>query len=114
VTAKLYRVAVKVRPLPGHPRYWDCQCGILNVWLFGDSPTVAADAASTIVDALPLERVGTQSAVFEDEDYSAPGDDALFKGYAQRKALAEESGLSLLLIGVATGADETGFEECEL
>jgi hypothetical protein len=111
---KLYRVAVKVRPLPGHPRYWDCQCGFLNVWLFGDSPTAASDAVATIVDALPFERVGTQSAVFEDEDYSEPGDDALLKGYAQRKSLAEESGLSLQLIGVPTGADETGFEEFEL
>ena len=30
---KLYRVALKVRPTPAHPLYWQIQFGYLLVWL---------------------------------------------------------------------------------
>jgi hypothetical protein len=112
--AALYVVVRKVRPLPGHPQYWECQCGILNIWLYADSAEDAAATAKTIIAALPYERAGEQQF----EVHKTPLPNAATEGqcvelrdqFAIREQLARESGLALLLIGVVVGADDTDFE----
>ena len=118
--ATLYRVTLKVRPLPGHPLYWKMQFGFLLVWLFADSYDGAASTACKIVGELPYELIGEQFAVTsyaapvtKEESGSSVVDDPspeTTEQMAIRKQLALESGLALMLIVVATGADETGFE----
>lgn len=116
--ATLHRVIRKVRPLPGHPLYWKIQFGILNVWLYSDSPEAAADTAEKIIEVLPYERVGTQARVFLVRAAAArsPGDqsDETREEMDLREQLAAETGLSLLLICVTLGADETDFESWPL
>lgn len=114
--AKLFRVARKVRPLPGHPRFWDCQFGILNVWVFANSFEEAKTHVDVIVAELPYEIVGDHAVVFEAEgEADAMSEDATTrKGFAQRETLARESGLSMLLLMVVVGADEGDFEKIEL
>jgi hypothetical protein len=105
--ATLHRVALKVRPLPGHPQYWRCQFGILNVWLYADSVEGAGAAAETIVAALPYELAGGKLAVYKSESEKPVQ-------FAIREQLAAESGLSLLLMGMEVGADETVWETIHL
>ncbi|MFZ1219413.1 MAG: hypothetical protein WAO00_08970 [Chthoniobacterales bacterium] len=120
--ATLYRVNVKVRALPGHPLYWDCQCGILCIWLFANSPGDAAERVAAIVAVLPYERVGDEVSVCTGEENAAEENRARDGGPSEetrkqcrlREQLARESGMSMLLIAVAVGGDDTGFEQARL
>lgn len=115
----LCRVTFRVRPLPGNPRYWDCQFGFLLVWLYSNSPEDANARADKILDELPYERIGTDALVVRaiDNEGFAPRTDSLVAqspsdvAEETRVQLAKESGLSLLLLGVNTGADEAEFEK---
>jgi len=60
---KLYRVALKVRPTPAHPLYWQIQFGYLLVWLLDDSHQAAGRRAAAIVELLPYERIQDRIAV---------------------------------------------------
>jgi hypothetical protein len=99
--AALHRVDLKVRLLPGHPRFWTCQFGILYVWLYADSAEGAEATAEKIIAALPYERVVGFLRISTRNPTSAP---------AEGEQLARESGLALQLRGVALGADEAEFE----
>lgn len=103
---ELFRVALKVRPLPQHPLYWDVQFGHLLIWLHAKSPVDAADRARVIVNQLPYERVGTALAVHRDRLSLKPQ----FQICEQE---AETVGLALYLIACSTGVDEDGFEESD-
>lgn len=116
--ATLHRVIRKVRPLPGHPLYWKIQFAFLNVWLYADSPGGAADTAEAIIALLPYERVGTQVAIYPSNTTATTERPPGWQGQSDetreqmdlRKELAAESGLSMMLIAVTVGADETDFE----
>lgn len=120
--ATLHRVNLKVRPLPGHPLYWKCQCGILCVWLCANSPEDAAERVTTIVETLPYERVGDEVSVSTRNADAATATASVAVGPSEetreqcrlREQLAGESGLSMLLIAVAVGGDDTGLETMRL
>lgn len=100
------------------------QFGFLLVWLFANSPDDAAERAMNIIAELPYELIGDKFAVETRKPSGAPAGDTLStqqgpsqetrEQMALREELALESGLALMLIVVATGADETGFENAPL
>lgn len=120
--ATLYSLDIKVRPLPGHPLYWECQCGILRIWLYGNSPEDAARRLELIMAALPYDRVGSEAVVSEasGDNSSAQADSTdgpsvlMREQCAIREQLARQTGLSMLLIAVAVGGDDAGFETTPL
>jgi len=122
--AALHRVLLKVRPLPGHPLFWQMQFGLLRMWLFANSDEDAAGRAMKIIAQLPYERIGDQVRV---ERRKRPGTTSggarpategssleVREQKAIREELAMESGLSLMLIVVLTGAEEADFETMPL
>ena len=121
--ATLHRILLKVRPLPGHPLFWKMQFGFLRMWLFADSAEDAAERAMKLIAELPYERVGDQVAV---ETRKQPGatsgalpaaegpSQEVREQNAIREQLAMESGLSLMLIIVPTGAEEADFDSMPL
>ena len=108
--ADLVRVALKVRPLPGHPRYWELKSAILLIWLYADCRDGAIETAEQILAALPYERIGDDADVHEMPATYLPTQ----QQFKFREELAKEAGLSLLLLGVAVGADDAGFETMRL
>jgi hypothetical protein len=129
--AELVTVVLKVRPLPGHPLFWKIKHATLYLWLYADSCEGARETAEQILTALPYEQVGDQIEVIEVPTketaekifavwpYTSEGDqtevnetriDGLARQFLLRKRLAEESGLSLLLIVGGLEADDNDFE----
>jgi hypothetical protein len=104
--AELVTVILEVRPLPGHPLFWTLDSAWLHLWLYADSEEGAIATAEQILGVLPYERVGERIEVLEPIDRH-PKDPALARSFSKRKQLAEESGLSLMLLGVGIGGDES-------
>lgn len=108
--AALHCISFKARPLPGHPRYYAFQVGLLSVWLFANSVEDATERASLIVGALPYERIG-DAARFE-TDFPQTEESRAMNGRAQEEA--EQIGLAIRVWTLETGADETAFESMPL
>jgi hypothetical protein len=119
--ATFHRVNLKVRPLPGHPTYYDWQFGYFGLWLFANSIDDARDRALLIVGALPYEVIGDKVSV--ETNFPRTEESRAMNGRAQETAgeiglamsdhaqeVAEGTGLGMCLFSVRTGADETSFE----
>jgi hypothetical protein len=100
---ELYRVVLKVRPLPQHPMYWDIQFGYLNLWLFAPSAESAGERAVDIAEALPYELVGTRAEVCRDKP-------PVCAEFQTGEAMARQTGLGTFLVACRTGVPEEGFE----
>lgn len=100
---KLYKVSIKVRPLPHHPRFWDVQFGYLLVWIFAADAEKAGEAAVGVVAAMPFERVTDAVEVQTGEPAHVPELESKVKE-------AKESGFAWLLVGCVTGTEEDSRE----
>jgi hypothetical protein len=117
---QLYRVGFKVRPTPGHPKYWEWAFGFLGIFLHADSPEEAARRATALVDILPLdqenegeafrilpyERVGDEIQI--ETDFDTTEEVLAWQDHGPRQA--GEIGLALRLHACVTGTDEGNFE----
>lgn len=95
--AALYRVALEVCLLPGHPQYWKCGPGILFMWLYADSAKGATATATQVLYSLPYE--------LSSESPTEAGQQFEIQEY-----LARGSGLALLFATTPVGTDESEFE----
>jgi hypothetical protein len=108
----LHKVGFKVRPAPGHPRFYEWQFGILAVWLFASSPEDAQQRALTIVKALPYEIVGSQ--VLVETEFPKVCDERIATDKRPASAgwlQATHLGIGIALFCTPTGTDETEFEQ---
>lgn len=99
---RLWGVIAKVRPKPQHPCYYDWQHGFLILVLHSKNPESACIVATTIVQQLPYELVGTTVSVRDAE--------RLGNRCAEAVAGGQQLGLGLLLVAFPTGSDEADFE----
>ena len=49
---KPYQVIAKIRPLPGHPQYYEIQCGALVIAIYAESADEATILARRILDTV--------------------------------------------------------------
>jgi hypothetical protein len=102
---KLLHLTFKVRPAAEHPLFWDWQFGFLSIWLFGSSDEDAIERAERVLEQLPYERVGDSVSVRNRESETSG-----VAEFQRLEKLARQVGLALLLMSVATGAEEHDFE----
>lgn len=103
---QLYRVALKVRPSPGHPRYYECQFGVLCMWIYAPSPEDAGIRARRIVSDLPYEHVGTNVTVGVDPKPSE------LEQQCFEQAL--QLGIGITMFACPTGTEEGDFETMDI
>ncbi len=98
----IYRVCVRVRPLPAHPLYYEIQFGHLFVWIAATDEDDARRRSLAAVSPALFELVGSK-VLLQQIVREVPPDCEKFV------IEAKNVGLSLQLKGYATGVDEGDF-----
>ena len=100
---KLFKVDIKCRPKPEHPRYWEIQNCFVFTWLFDHTSEDAARRALLLLEQLPYERLPLGVRVSEIVGKSA------IQPYAEGEDGARGSGFHWLMAHSETGTDEAKF-----